>query len=103
MMLEKQLGHIDYINQLIDDLDAEIEERMTPFSEDLELIDTIPGIGMQTVQQILAEIGTDMSRYPSAKHLCSWAGLTPGHDESAGKKRSTKVRKGNLKLRNALT
>ena len=54
---------------------------------------------MATAQQILAEIGTDMTRYPSARHLCSWAGLTPGHDESAGKKRC----KGNRKLRIALT
>ena len=103
MMLKKQLEHIDYVNKLITDLDPEIEARMSPFKEDLELIDTIPGIGMATAQQILAEIGTDMSRYPSARHLCSWAGLTPGHDESAGKKRSAKIRKGNRKLRSALT
>jgi transposase len=103
MMLQKQLEHIDYVNQLIEELDAEIEARMAPFQEELELIDTIPGVGIATAQQILAETGIDMSRFPSAGHLCSWAGLTPGHDESAGKKRSTKTRKGNCKLRSALT
>ena len=103
MMLQKQLEHIDYVNRLIEELNAEIETRMAPSQEELELIDTIPGVDIATAQQILAETGTDMSRFPSAGHLCSWAGLTPGHDESAGKKRSTKTRKGNRKLRSALT
>ncbi|BCG57582.1 hypothetical protein PUR_14510 [Paenibacillus sp. URB8-2] len=65
-------------------------------------MDTIPGVGKRTAEQILAEIGTDMTRFPSPGHLCSWAGMTPGHDESAGKKRSAKTRKGNKKLRSAL-
>jgi transposase len=102
-MIEKQLAHIDYINGLISELDEEIEKRMAPFSKDLELIDSIPGVGKRTAEQILAEIGTDMSRFPTPGHLCSWAGMTPGHDESAGKKKSSKTRKGNKKLRSALT
>lgn len=102
-MIEKQLAHIDYINKLMSDLDAEIEKRMTPFKEDLELLDSIPGVGKRTAEQIIAEVGTDMSRFPTPGHLCSWAGMTPGHDESAGKKKSTKTRKGNKKLRSALT
>ena len=102
LMLEKQLSHIDYLNQLISELDEEIDARMAPFSEDLKLLDTIPGVGKRTAEQILAEIGTDMSRFPTPGHLCSWAGMTPGHDESAGKKRSSKTRKGNKKLRSAL-
>ncbi|MPU17988.1 transposase, partial [Acinetobacter baumannii] len=80
-----------------------IDKRMAPFAEDLKLLDSIPGVGKRTAEQILAEIGTDMSRFPTPGHLCSWAGMTPGHDESAGKKRSAKTRKGNKKLRSALT
>lgn len=102
-MLEKQLAHIDYVNELISKLDDEIEKRMTPFTEELKLLDSIPGVGKRTAEQIIAEIGTDMSRFPTPGHLCSWAGMTPGHDESAGKKKSTKTRKGNKKLRSALT
>ncbi|EHQ90202.1 IS110 family transposase [Desulfosporosinus youngiae] len=102
-MLEKQLAHIDYLNELISKLDEEIEKRMTPFAEELKLLDSIPGVGKRTAEQIIAEVGTDMSRFPTPGHLCSWAGMTPGHDESAGKKKSTKTRKGNKKLRSALT
>lgn len=102
LMLEKQLAHIDYLNELITELDTEIDIRMAPYTEDLRLLDTIPGVGKRTAEHILAEIGTDMSRFPTPGHLCSWAGMTPGHDESAGKKRSAKTRKGNKKLRSAL-
>lgn len=102
-MIEKQLAHIDYLNGLISELDEEIEKRMAPFAKDLELLDSIPGVGKRTAEQILAEIGTDMSRFPTPGHLCSWAGMAPGHDESAGKKKSSKTRKGNKKLRSALT
>jgi len=102
LMLEKQLAHIDYLNQLISELDEEIDVRMAPFVEDLKLLDTIPGVGKRTAEQIIAEMGTDMSRFPTPGHLCSWAGMTPGHDESAGKKKSAKTRKGNKKLRSAL-
>ncbi|AIQ20574.1 transposase [Paenibacillus sp. FSL H7-0357] len=102
LMLEKQLSHIDQLNELITELDEEVERRLSPFAEDLKLLDTIPGVGKRTAEQILAEIGTDMTRFPSAGHLCSWAGMTPGHDESAGKKRSARTRKGNKKLRSAL-
>ncbi|WP_206923063.1 transposase, partial [Alicyclobacillus suci] len=68
----------------------------------LELIDTIPGVGRRTAEQILAEIGRDMDQFPSAANLCSWAGLAPGNNESAGKRKSGKTRKGNQKLRTAL-
>lgn len=102
LMLDKQLSHIDQLNELIGELDEEIDRRMAPLAEDLKTLDTIPGVGKRTAEQILAEIGTDMSRFPTPGHLCSWAGMTPGHDESAGKKRSAKTRKGNKKLRSAL-
>ncbi len=75
---------------------------MLPFDEDLELLDTILGVGQRTAEQILAEIGTDMNQFPSAAHMCSWAGLSPGNNESAGKRKSGRTRKGNKKLRSAL-
>ncbi|WAH36246.1 IS110 family RNA-guided transposase [Alicyclobacillus dauci] len=102
MMLAAQLRHIDYLDEEIARLDEEVKERMLPFEEDLELVDTIPGVGRRTAEQILAEIGTDMTQFPSAAHLCSWAGLAPGNNESAGKRKSGKTRKGNQKLRAAL-
>jgi transposase len=102
LMLKTQLRHIDFLADEIKQLDEEIKERMLPFDEDLELLDTIPGVGRRTAEQILAEIGTDMNQFPSAAHMCSWAGLSPGNNESAGKRKSGRTRKGNKKLRSAL-
>ncbi|GAX91066.1 IS110 family transposase [Effusibacillus lacus] len=102
LMLAAQLRHIDYLDQEIARLDEEIKRRMLPFEEDLDLLDTIPGVGLRTAEQILAEIGPDINQFPSAAHLCSWAGLAPGNNESAGKRKSGRTRKGNQKLRSAL-
>lgn len=102
MMIETQLRHIEFLEEEIRLLDQEIAERMAPFEEDLERIDTLPGIGRRTAEQIIAEIGPDMSRYESANHLASWAGLVPGQNESAGKHLSSRTRKGNKYLRSAL-
>lgn len=73
MMLTTQLQHIDFLDEQISKLDAEVRERMRPFDREIDLLDTIPGINHRAAEQILAEIGTDMSRFPSAKHLTSWA------------------------------
>lgn len=102
LMLGAQLRHIDYLDEEITRLDEEIKKRMLPFEEELELLDTIPGVGRRTAETIVAEIGLDMNQYPSAAHLCSWAGLCPGQNESAGKRISGKTRKGNKKLRSTL-
>jgi len=75
---------------------------MHPFEENLERPDTIPGVGRRTRKQILAETGMDMNRFPSAAHLCPWAGLAPGNHESAGKRRSGKTTEGSQKLRSCL-
>jgi len=69
----------------------------------LERLDTIPGVGRRTTEVLAAEIGLDMSRFPSAAHLASWAGMCPGNHESAGKRKSGKARKGSKWLRRALT
>lgn len=102
LMLAAQLRHIDYLDEEIGRLDEEIKRRMLPFEEDLELLDTIPGVARRTAETIIAEIGTNMDQFPSAAHLCSWAGLCPGQNESAGKRKSGTTRKGNKKLRSAL-
>lgn len=102
MLISAQLEHIDFLDRKISLLDQEIGERMHPFEENLELLDTIPGVGRRTAEQILAEIGTDMKRFQTAAHLASWAGMSPGNNESAGKRKSGRTRKGNNALRSTL-
>lgn len=102
MMLSTQLRHIEFLDQEIVRLDKEIQERISPFEAEVVLLDTIPGVGRRTAEQIIAEIGTDMDRFPSTAQLCSWAGMAPGNNESAGKKKSGRTRKGNKSLRATL-
>jgi transposase len=105
MMLKTQLSHIDFLDQQINMLSEEVQQRMQPYEEDIELLDSIPGIGRSHAEQLLAEIGLGKEiakQFPTAAHLCSWAGMVPGNNESAGKKKSGKTRKGNKKLRAAL-
>ena len=102
-MVAHQLRHIDDLDRMIEEVSVEIAERMRPFEEEIALLDTIPGVGRWSAEVILAEIGTDMSRFPTAGHLASWAGMCPGNDESAGKRRSGKTRKGSPWLRVTLT
>jgi len=101
-LLSEQLSHIDYLDEAIDRLSAEIGERLHPFEQEIRLLDTIPGINRQTAEELIAEIGTDMSRFPDGHHLASWAGMCPGHNESGGKRKSGKTRKGNGWLRSTL-
>jgi transposase len=101
-MLGMQLAHIDHLTAAIERLDAEVQRLTVPFAEQIRLLCTIPGIGRRTAEVVIAEIGADMSRFPTAAHLASWAGLCPGNHESAGKRRSGKARKGNALLRTAL-
>jgi transposase len=102
-LVAQQLAHIDFLDETIEQLSAEIAERMRPFGEEaIERLETIPGVGRRTAEAILAEIGPDMSRFPTHRHLASWAGMCPGNDESGGKRRSGKTTKGNPWLRAAL-
>src|SRR6266496_138501 len=96
------LEHIDHLAGMIGRLDTQIEEMVAPFCEQVRALCTIPGIGERTAQVLIGEIGVDMSRFPSADHLASWAGLCPANNESAGKHRSGKTRKGNREVREAL-
>jgi len=97
-VLTELLSQIDSLEETIARFNLEIEEYCRPFEEAVVLLDTIPGVARQTAENIVAEIGTDMSRFPTANHLASWAGVAPGNNESAGKKRSGKVKKGNKPL-----
>ncbi len=102
-MLTQQLAHIDALDAQVALLGEQIAERLSQSEAQLVVLDSIPGIGRWTAEVIVAEIGTDMGRFPTAAHLASWAGMCPGHDESAGKRRSGKTRKGSPWLRVALT
>ncbi|MDP9273223.1 MAG: IS110 family transposase [Chloroflexota bacterium] len=97
------LAHIDFLDEQIDLLSEAIAEQLAPFAAAVELLCTIPGVQRRTAEVIVAEIGADMSRFPSARHLASWAGQCPGNDRSAGKRRSGKTRHGSKWLDTALT
>jgi transposase len=101
-LLARQLAHVDFLDASIEEVSAEVAERLRPFEAELERLATIPGIGRRTAEVLVAEIGTDMGRFPTAAHLASWAGMCPGNDESAGKRRGGKTRKGSPWLRSAL-
>jgi transposase len=98
-LVARQLAPIDYLDDTSAALSAEITPRLAPFEEEIALLDTIPGVGRETAEALLAEIGTDMRQFPSAAHLASWAGVCPGNHESAGKRKSSKTRKGSRWLR----
>ena len=102
MILGAMREHIRVLDTLIDNLDREIGQRLSEQSALLEAIETIPGVGERSAQVILAEIGWDMSVFPSAHHLASWAGVCPGNNESAGKKHSGRTRKANPTLKTTL-
>ncbi|HSW10700.1 MAG TPA: transposase [Bacillota bacterium] len=89
-MLTAQLMHIDSLDEVIEKLSREIEERMHPFEDGLANLQMILGVGERTAEFILSEVSPAMNRFPSHRHLASWAGLCPGNNESAGKRHSGK-------------
>ncbi len=101
-LLTEHLSQLDYLEDAIARVSAEITQRLADEQEALALLDTIPGVGQRAAEIILAEVGADLSRFPSAKHLASWAGICPGNTESGGKRLSGKTRKGNIWLRHVL-
>jgi transposase len=103
LMCTLHLEHIDHLADMIARLDTRIDEATLPFFPQTQLLATIPGIGERAAQVIISEIGVDMSRFPTAAHLASWAGLCPGNNESAGRHRSGRTRKGNKDLCAILT
>jgi transposase len=102
-ILTELLCQIDSLEQTLGRFNERIEEHCRPFEEAVALWDTIPGVARTAAEIIVSEIGVDMSRFASADHLSAWAGVAPGNNESAGKRRSGKTRKGNRALTAALT
>lgn len=101
-ILAELLCQIDSLEETITRFDQQILQACVPFEEGVALLDTIPGVARQAAETIVSEIGTDMSRFPDADHLASWAGVAPGNRESAGKRYSGKTRKGSRALRTVL-
>ena len=102
-LLNLHLQHLNFLEISIAEIDFKIEENMLKFQTESELIQSIPGISTIAASAIIAEIGTDMSRFPNEYHLSSWAAMCPGNNESAGKKKSGKTKKGNNFLKGILT
>lgn len=102
LILKLTLQMIASYDEAIEQLNTEIEKRMESFQEESEGLQTIPGVKKKFAERIIAEIGADMSRFPSDAHISSWAGASPGNNESAGKRRSGKVTQGNKWLKSAL-
>lgn len=102
LLVRSMLSRIDQANEVIDELDSQIEEVIAPFVAQRTLLMSVPGIQRNIAEVIIAEIGVDMSRFPTAGHLASWAGMCPGNNATAGKNKSGKTRPGNTWLQRAL-
>jgi transposase len=101
-MLRLHIGQVDALRKSIEEVDVELGKALVPERALVDCLTTMPGVGQIVAQVIVAEIGLDMSRFPTAGHLVSWAGLCPRMDESAGKRRNTRIRKGDPWLKTAL-
>jgi len=103
VMMKEVIKHINELTQRIKEMDKIIYKYMNDYKEALARISKMPGIGKRSGEIILAEIGLDMKKFPTAGHISSWAGISPGNNESAGKRKSGKTRKGNKTLKSILT
>src|SRR5258708_23774676 len=98
-LLERILAHIAFLEEAIAQVQQEVEQRLRPYEEAITPLQSIPGIQEVAAAAIVAEIGVDMARFPSAKHLASWVGICPGNKQSGGKRLSGATRTGNTYLR----
>jgi transposase len=101
-VVRQQLKHLRALDEQIAECDAEVAERTRPFAAELARLRTIPGVGPRTAEVIVAEVGADARRFPTAAHLAAWAGMCPGNNASGGKRRPARARKGSPWLRAAL-
>ena len=92
-MIRQSWNHVTYLEEAIQKLDDKIDAHLLPYQDEIHLLQTIPGISQITAACIVAEIGVDMAQFPTADHLCSWAGVAPGNNESAGKKKAHEPQK----------
>jgi len=99
LLLASHIRNLDFLAEEIERLNVEIEQQLRPSQDLLERLDTIPGVGPRVAQAMLAEVGTDVSRFPTGSHVASWARLCPSNDESAGKRGSSHIGPGNPWLR----
>jgi transposase len=102
LLVGQILAKLDFLDEAIANLSAEIDRMIVPFEPEVALLVTIPGIERRSAQELIAEVGVDMTRFPSSAHLASWAGMCPGHHESAGKRRSGQTRPGSKWLHRTL-
>lgn len=102
LMLASHIRHLEFLNQEIEHWDEEVAQRMHPFETEVQRLDEVPGVGCRGAEELLAEIGTDMERFPSAEALASWARICPGTQESAGKRGSGRTGHGNRWVRSTL-
>jgi transposase len=102
-LLQTLLEQVEFLEQQVVRLDTHIEEQLRPFGPELALLRTIPGLKRRAGESLLAELSPDVTVFPSAAHVCSWAAVCPGHNETGGKQRSGKTRRGNRWLRGTLT
>ena len=102
IMMKEVIKHIDEVTENIKEMDKIIDKYMKEYERNIKKLEKMPGLGKRSSEIILAEIGQDMSRFPTAGHISSWAGVCPGNNESAGKRRSGRTRKGNKILKSTL-
>ncbi len=95
-------AHMDYITSTLNDIDAMLDSLIAPYENAVKLLCTIPGVDRNSAITIISEIGTDMTQFSNSKRLCCWAGLTPGNNESAGKKKSVRITRAGVYLKPAL-
>jgi transposase len=98
-LLKQLLAQVEFVSAQITECDQEVETLCRPFAQTIEQLQTLPGVGQRGAEQIIAELGVEMARFPTAQHAASWVGICPGNHESAGKHKSGKTRKGNRWLR----
>jgi transposase len=101
-ILKQIMAHLDFLEEMIEQISEEVGRRLDPFFEQTELLKTIPGVKQRVAETIIAELGVEMERFGNHRHLASWVGLCPGNHESAGKRRTGKTRKGDVWLKGVL-
>lgn len=102
-VISQEMQQIHSLDEQIEACDAQVAEEMRPFALEVERLDAIPGVGQRTAETLIAELGIDLTRWPTAGHLAAWAGMCPGNKASGGKRRPARTRKGNPWVRRALT
>lgn len=102
-IIKRMIEHVTSIEKIIEAIDCDIQEHLKPYEAQVELLKTMPGIKDLAAASLIAELGVDMNQFTNASHLCAWAGLCPGNNQSAGKIKSSRIRKGNKHLKVTMT